>query len=161
MSRSRAPLFLGLTAAGGVGYYLYSAGGSPKVAQKQAEGVSRVPTPPSNQSIMASPAAHVLTCDPLLADAHKLSAKVKGELPGRGKEAEKRTEQYGAEAGAKFDSAVSKSQAEIAKAQAEAEAYAKDVKASTLKKVDEFDRKVETEAAKAKSGISSWFGGSK
>ncbi|KAK9415590.1 putative Calcofluor white hypersensitive protein [Seiridium unicorne] len=132
MSRSRAPLFLGLTAAGGVGYYLYSAGGSPKVAQKQAE-----------------------------ADAHKLSAKVKGELPGRGKEAEKRTEQYGAEAGAKFDSAVSKSQAEIAKAKAEAEAYAKDVKASTLKKVDEFDRKVETEAAKAKSGISSWFGSSK
>ncbi|KAK9774460.1 putative Calcofluor white hypersensitive protein [Seiridium cardinale] len=166
MSRSRAPLFLGLTAAGGVGYYLYSAGGSPKVAQKQAEACAVLsaqtsPTPPSNQIIMATPAAHMLTCDPLLADAHKLSAKVKGELPGRGKEAEKRTEQYGAEAGAKFDSAVSKSQAEIAKAKAEAEAYAKDVKANTLKKVDEFDRKVETEAAKAKSGISSWFGGSK
>jgi hypothetical protein len=28
-----------------------------------------------------------------------------------------------------------------------------------MKKVDEFDRKVEAEAAKAKSGISSWFGG--
>lgn len=36
--RSRAPLILGLTAAGGVGYYLYSAGGSPKVAQKKVEG---------------------------------------------------------------------------------------------------------------------------
>jgi hypothetical protein len=28
-----------------------------------------------------------------------------------------------------------------------------------MKKVDDFDRKVETEASKAKSGISSWFGG--
>lgn len=39
MSRSRLPLVLGLTAAGGVGYYLYSAGGDPKVAQRQAEGM--------------------------------------------------------------------------------------------------------------------------
>lgn len=31
---------LGLVAAGGVGYYLYSAGGDPKVAQKMAEGQS-------------------------------------------------------------------------------------------------------------------------
>ncbi|KAK6218236.1 Protein phosphatase 2C 2 [Pestalotiopsis sp. IQ-011] len=130
MSRSRAPLYLGLTAAGGVGYYLYSAGGSPSVAQKQAE-----------------------------ADAHKLSAKVKGELPGRGQEAEKKVEAYGKEAGQKFDNALQKSQAEIAKAKADAEAYAKDVKASTLKKVDEFDRKVETKAAEAKTGLSSWFGG--
>ncbi|KAF7536235.1 hypothetical protein G7054_g4708 [Neopestalotiopsis clavispora] len=130
MSRSRAPLVLGLTAAGGVGYYLYSAGGNPTVAQKQAE-----------------------------ADAHKLSAKVKSELPGRGQEAEAKAGQYGAEAGAKFDNALQKSQAEIAKAKADAEAYAKDVKNSTLKKVDEYDRKIEAKAAEAKSGISSWFGG--
>jgi len=38
--RSRAPLFIGLAAAGGVGYYLYSAGGSPKVAEKKFEGTS-------------------------------------------------------------------------------------------------------------------------
>lgn len=36
--KSRVPLALGLTAAGGVGYYLYSAGGSPKVAEKKFEG---------------------------------------------------------------------------------------------------------------------------
>ena len=40
MAKSKTPLMLGLTAAGGVGYYLYSAGGDPKVAQKQAEGMS-------------------------------------------------------------------------------------------------------------------------
>ncbi len=36
-TKSRIPLYLGLTAAGGVGYYLYSAGGNPKVAEKQFE----------------------------------------------------------------------------------------------------------------------------
>ncbi|KAH8670879.1 hypothetical protein BX600DRAFT_232304 [Xylariales sp. PMI_506] len=132
MSKSRTPLVVGLAAAGGVGYYLYSAGGSPKVAEKQAE-----------------------------ADAHKLSANIKSHLPGRGSEVQKDAEKFGAETGAKFDSAVHKTQAELAKAKADAEAYAKDVKNSTLKKVDELDRKVEAEAAKAKSGISSWFGGSK
>lgn len=37
MSRSRMPLILGLGAAGGVGYYLYTSGGKPKVAEKQFE----------------------------------------------------------------------------------------------------------------------------
>ncbi|OTB09152.1 hypothetical protein M426DRAFT_316445 [Hypoxylon sp. CI-4A] len=132
MSRSRAPLALGLTAVGGVGYYLYSAGGNTKVAKKQAQ-----------------------------ADADRVSAQFKSELPGRGDQAKKDAEKYGAEAGAKVDSAVSKTQAELQKAAAEAEAYAKDAKATALKKVDEFDKKVEAEASKAKSGVSSWFGGGK
>ncbi len=37
--KSRVPLFIGLAAAGGVGYYLYTAGGNPKVAEKQFEGM--------------------------------------------------------------------------------------------------------------------------
>ncbi|KAI0144174.1 hypothetical protein F4776DRAFT_462811 [Hypoxylon sp. NC0597] len=130
MSRSRLPLVIGLTAAGGVGYYLYSAGGDTKVAQKKAE-----------------------------ADAHRVSSQFKSELPGRGEQAKKDAEKYGAEAGAKVDNALGKTQAELQKAKNEAEAYAKDAKSAALKKVDEFDKKVETEASKAKSGISSWFGG--
>ncbi|KAI1350342.1 hypothetical protein F5Y01DRAFT_286530 [Xylaria sp. FL0043] len=130
MSRSRMPFILGGTAVAGLGYYLYTAGGDGKVAQKQAE-----------------------------ADAHKLSARFKSELPGRGKEAEKDAELLGRQAGAKVDHALSKTEAELAKAKAEAEAYSKSAKDATMKKVDEFDRKVETEASKAKSGISSWFGG--
>lgn len=47
MSRSRAPLILGLTAAGGVGYYLYGAGGNAKVAEKQFEGKQRSEPPES------------------------------------------------------------------------------------------------------------------
>ncbi|KAI1756074.1 hypothetical protein F4782DRAFT_320029 [Xylaria castorea] len=130
MSRTRMPLLLGGTAAAGIGYYLYTAGGDGKVAQKQAE-----------------------------ADAHKLSSKVKGELPGRGKEAEKDVQLFGKQAGAKVDSALSKTEAELSKAKAEAEAYTKNAKNATMNKIDEFDKKVETEASKAKSGISSWFGG--
>ncbi|KAI1806773.1 hypothetical protein F4811DRAFT_101271 [Daldinia bambusicola] len=129
-SKSRLPLALGLTAAGGIGYYLYSAGGNTKVAKKQAE-----------------------------ADAHKVSAQFKSELPGRGEQARKDAEKYGAEAGAKVDKTINKTEAELKKAANEAEAYAKEAKAAALKKVNEFDKKVETEASKAKSGVSSWFGG--
>jgi hypothetical protein len=48
---------------------------------------------------------------------------------------------------------------DLSKAKSEAEAYAKGAKADTLKKIDEMDRKVEEQAAKAKSWTSSWFGG--
>lgn len=41
-----------------------------------------------------------------LVDAHRLSSKIKSELPGRGKEVEKDAEKYGKQAGAKIDSAV-------------------------------------------------------
>ncbi|KAL7623471.1 hypothetical protein AAE478_007153 [Parahypoxylon ruwenzoriense] len=126
-SKSRLPLAVGLTAAGGIGYYLYRAGGETKITQKKAE-----------------------------TDTHG-----KSEPPGRVEEARKDAEKYGAQAGAKVDSAVNKTQAELQKAAADAEAYAKEARSSALKKVDEFDKKVEAEASKAKSGISSWFGGGK
>lgn len=100
MSR-RAVTVLGLAAAGGAGYYLYSAGGDPKVAQKMAEGMLGQ-TWHYRQLLTRS-----------AADASKASAKVKEEVnaaPGRGKEAEKRGEQYAHQAGAKLDSAVCHSQ---------------------------------------------------
>ncbi|KAK2616029.1 hypothetical protein N8I77_002748 [Diaporthe amygdali] len=130
MSRSRAPLLLGLTAAGGIGYYLYGAGGNPKVAEKQFE-----------------------------ADVHKASAKVKGELPGRGEQYEKEAQATGRQVGAKFDEALAKTQAELQKGKAEAAAYAKDAKSATIQEIDKFDKKVEEKASQAKSGVSSWFGG--
>ncbi|KAK0638806.1 hypothetical protein B0T16DRAFT_231758 [Cercophora newfieldiana] len=52
MARSRAPVLIATAAAGGIGYYLYTAGGSPKVAQKEFES-----------------------------DAHKAAAKIRGEVP--------------------------------------------------------------------------------
>lgn len=40
MSKSRMPLLIATAAAGGVGYYLYNAGGDPKVAEKKFESTS-------------------------------------------------------------------------------------------------------------------------
>ena len=56
-------------------------------------------------------------------------------------------------------SQVDKSRAELAKAEGKLDQYRKDATSATMKKIDEADRKVEEGASKAKSGISSWFGG--
>ncbi|CZR59737.1 uncharacterized protein PAC_09631 [Phialocephala subalpina] len=128
--KSNVGLYLGVAAAGGVGYYLYNAGGSPKVAEKQFE-----------------------------ADASKASAKVQEHLPGRGTQVQKEGEKWASQAGAKVDAAVEKSRAELAKAEGKFDAYRKDASAEAIKKIDEADKKIEEGAAKAKSGISSWFGG--
>ncbi|PBP19391.1 calcofluor white hypersensitive protein [Diplocarpon rosae] len=95
--KSRAPLFIGLAAAGGVGYYLYNAGGNPKVAEKQVE-----------------------------ADLSRASAKVKSEIPGRTQEAQKEAEKWASQAGAKVDSAVATSKAELAKAEGKFDQYRKE-----------------------------------
>ena len=48
---------------------------------------------------------------------------------------------------------------EVANAENKLEQYRKDASREAMKKIDAADRKVEEGAAKAKSGISSWFGG--
>lgn len=131
MSRSRMPLILGLGAAGGVGYYLYSAGGNAKAAEAKFES-----------------------------DGDRAAAKIKGKLPGDSPDAEKGFKNIGQEAGAKIDKALADADKEANKLKSNAESYAKDAKSETLKAIDKFDQKVEDGAAKAKSGISGWFGGS-
>ena len=115
-------------------------------------------------------------------DAHHVAAKIKGEVPQRTTDAESQGRKVGQEAGAKVDHAVSfpsfspsstpkqyrinadrvpqvdTVNRDISKAKSETEAYAKAAKADTLKKIDEFDRKVEDGAAKSKGYLSSWFG---
>ncbi|KAK4104185.1 hypothetical protein N658DRAFT_493682 [Parathielavia hyrcaniae] len=132
MSRSKAPMAVGLAAAGGIGYYLYSAGGSPRAAEKQFES-----------------------------DAHHMAAKIKGETPHRSTDLEHDGRKVGQEVGGKIDNAVETINRDMSKARSETESYAKAAKADALKKVDQFDRKVEEGAAKSKSYLSSWFGSSK
>jgi len=140
MSR-RGLTALGLVAAGGAGYYLYNAGGDPKVAQKQVE-----------------------------ADVHKASAKIQGEAVPRGKEAGARGEAFVRQAGDKFDQAAydAEKKFEANKKEAEKKLHegrkeAQDAAAKTSSKVnqeiDKFDKTVTEKASQAKSGISSWFGG--
>ncbi|KAK5070542.1 hypothetical protein LTR64_000213 [Lithohypha guttulata] len=151
MSR-RGLAVLGLAAAGGAGYYLYSAGGDPKAAEKHFE-----------------------------ADAHKASAKIRGELPGRGKEVEKRGEAYLNQAESQVNQAAADTRRKLEQGKAEAEKQWQQGKADVEKKyaegkkeagdllhrtereinkgIDTFDKTVEKKAAEAKSGLSSWFGG--
>ncbi|KAM0264435.1 hypothetical protein ACHAQJ_000626 [Trichoderma viride] len=131
MSRSRMPLVLGLGAAGGIGYYLFSAGGNAKAAENKFES-----------------------------DVDRAAAKIKGKLPGDSPNAEKEFKNYGKDAGAKLDKAWADADREASKLKSNAESYAKDAKSEALKAVDKFDKKVEDGAAKAKSGVSGWFGGS-
>jgi len=132
------PVYLTLGAAGGIGYYLYSAGGSPKVAEKQFES-----------------------------DIHRAAAKAKSELPHRGANAEAQAKNYGQEAGAKIDSTIAAMRDEASQAKSKAESYAKGLQADAAKqvekaagKVQQGAGKVDDGAEKAKTGsISSWFGG--
>ncbi|GIZ42200.1 hypothetical protein CBER1_02568 [Cercospora berteroae] len=138
---NRAVTILGGTVLAGAGYYLYTAGGDPKVAQKQVE-----------------------------ADAAKASREVKSHLPGSTKEAKKDAELYGEQAQSKFNQLVRDGKQEASKVDAKLEEYrkdaqstlnsaAKDAQANANKAIDQFDQKVTEGASKAKSGISSWFGG--
>ncbi|KAK3903946.1 hypothetical protein C8A05DRAFT_32283 [Staphylotrichum tortipilum] len=99
MSRSRATLAIGLAAAGGVGYYLYSAGGSPSAAGKKFES-----------------------------DAYHVADKVSAEAEQKGRQVDAKAEA--------FNKNVSKAKGEV----------------------DAAARKVEEDAAKGKSYLSSWFG---
>jgi len=132
------PVYLTLGAAGGIGYYLYSAGGSPKVAEKQFES-----------------------------DMHRAAAKVKSELPYGGANAEAKGKNYGQEAGAKVDNAIGAVRNEASQARSKVEGYAKGVQADATKQfqkaagtVEEAAGSVADSADKTKNrGTSSWFGG--
>ncbi|RCI09274.1 hypothetical protein L249_1539 [Ophiocordyceps polyrhachis-furcata BCC 54312] len=132
MSRSRMPLILGTAAIGGIGYYLYNAGGNAKVAEDKFQN-----------------------------DVHRASANIKSQLPttSSSDKTEKDLRRYGSDAGAKIDDALAEADKQASKIKSNAEAYARDIRAEANKSIDKFDSKVEEGAAKAKSGVSSWFGG--
>ncbi|KAF2435705.1 hypothetical protein EJ08DRAFT_656073 [Tothia fuscella] len=129
---------VGVAAIGG--YYLYQAGGSPKVAEKQFEH-----------------------------DAAKLTNKARGgDATGYGKEAKTGAQLSAAEAGKQFDSvaqqakdATSKVDSKLenyrATAEAKLDATRKEVSKDLTVAVDNFDKNVEKTAAKTKSWLSGWF----
>ncbi|KAF2861360.1 hypothetical protein K470DRAFT_299297 [Piedraia hortae CBS 480.64] len=143
MSSARFWQVTGLAAAGGVGYYLYQSGGSAKGAEKRAE-----------------------------ADAAKLSREVKGHLPGAGKEAQKQGEVFAADAGRKLDDVVASAKDGVSNIDRKLEQYRREAEKNIDGKmkeaqdkansaIDQFDKRVTDGARQAKSGVSSWFGGSK
>lgn len=101
-ARSRLPLIATLALGGAGGYYLYNAGGRPKVAEKQFERMF---------SIAAQTLSPLITC---IDDAARLSSKVRSEFPGKEKEVKteaklygEQAKQYGEQIGDKVDETVS------------------------------------------------------
>jgi len=126
---------------GGAGYYLYSAGGNPRVAEKKFEH-----------------------------DAASASSSIKSHIPGVGKEAKTQAKLTAEEAGAKIDHATNalrdtthKVDAKLENYRAGAEKkideYRRETGAKLSSAVDKFDHSVEKGAAQSKSWISGWFGG--
>lgn len=130
----------GLATFGGVSYYIWSAGGDPKLAEKKFEH-----------------------------DAATAARKLKGEFPGREKEAKKAGEEGYEAIRAKAQDLSDQAKAEAERAEQKFEAYRKDA-AQKLEEsrqeagknlnqaVDKFDKTVTEGATKSKSWISSWFG---
>ena len=109
MAARRAPLILGLTLAGAGGYYLYTAGGDPKVAQKKIERESAIPQRLSlsfslGRCVVGNTRAGRLIESSLVYpdDAHAVSP-----FSTKGKEVQKSTEEFAAKAGSKLDQIVS------------------------------------------------------
>ncbi|KAF6229715.1 hypothetical protein HO173_011362 [Letharia columbiana] len=146
----RRIVYVGLPVAAIGGYYLYAAGGEPKVAQKKAEH-----------------------------DAESAKASLKGQNIS-GAEAKKQGEEWAQIAGSKIDHTVDDVRNKVHDADktisakvSEAEAKFEKLKNNTASQfdkskndtkkefnqsIDNFDKTVERKTAEAKSGISSWFG---
>ncbi|KAM0705880.1 hypothetical protein Q7P35_007240 [Cladosporium inversicolor] len=140
---SRALKIGGTVAAVGAGYYFYQAGGDPKAAQKRFE-----------------------------ADAAKLQHAGKNDASSKGTEIRKDAEVFAADAGKEVDRLAAQARDGTHKVDQKLEEYRQKAEKnidSTIQKtgtelnkaVDAFDKNVGQGAEKAKSGISSWLGGSK
>ncbi|RPB02480.1 hypothetical protein L873DRAFT_405701 [Choiromyces venosus 120613-1] len=128
--KNRLPVYIGTAVAAIAAYYFYNAGGDPTVARKEMKH-----------------------------DASRASASIRDELPGRGKETKAGAEEAMARAGSNIDSTVRDGKSRIAEGQHKLEETKDKTGKAIMGKIDEADLKVENEASKAKSGISSWFGG--
>jgi len=122
-------------------WYLYKAGGDPKLAEKTFEK-----------------------------DAASATASVKSHLPGTEKELKEDAKVTGAKLGKAYDDAVSSAKTTTHKVDAKLESYRadagkkleeyrKETGGQLTKAVDKFDESVEKGAAQSKSWISGWFGG--
>ncbi|KAF2657103.1 hypothetical protein K491DRAFT_714833 [Lophiostoma macrostomum CBS 122681] len=132
---------VGVGAAGIGGYYLYSAGGNPKLAEKQLEH-----------------------------DAATAARKVKGDFPGQDKEAKKageegleaikaKADQLGQEFKHQGDVADKRLSQATSDAQKRLAETRQEVGQKVDKAADQFDKKVHEGVSQSKSWLGSWFGG--
>ncbi|KAL1600614.1 hypothetical protein SLS60_007000 [Paraconiothyrium brasiliense] len=137
MAGRQVGTFAAVAGLGGVGYYLYSAGGDPKLAEKKLER-----------------------------DAAEAARKVKGDFPGQDKEAKKAAEEKYEAARAKGQALANDAKAEAAKAEAELQKYSaeakkkfEDLRQETGREVNAAANKFDKEVAEGINKSKGWFGG--
>ncbi|GIJ87606.1 hypothetical protein Asppvi_006516 [Aspergillus pseudoviridinutans] len=142
MSKNRTPMYLGLGAAGLVGYYLYRAGGSPQVAKKEMEidaHKARAKIPRGSEAARAGEEFGKeanATVDEAINNA-RTKAKADERIPEIAQDGKRKIDQLRYQAADKVRAGVDE----------------------VDKKVDQFDRTVEKKAGEAKGTLSGWFGG--
>ncbi|KAJ9641112.1 hypothetical protein H2201_007964 [Coniosporium apollinis] len=139
MSSNRGLVIGGTAVAGGIGYYLYRAGGNPKVAEREAE---------RDLTKLTSRGGAASTKDEAKAE-FKLHAEEVGQKLDSALEKAKAETQ-------KFDAKVENY---LATAEKKVDEYTKEAGKELHTAVDTFDKKVAETAAKSKGYFSSWFGG--
>ncbi|KAK4230240.1 hypothetical protein QBC38DRAFT_496771 [Podospora fimiseda] len=154
MPYRRAPIALGAAAAGGIGYYLYSAGGNPRVAERKFEADAHRASSKLKESIPPPHDASSYRSSNYDSQSPISSSRSSSSSIRTDESAEQKGARVGQQVGGKIDSAVN----DLSKAKQDTESYAKQTKAEALRKIDDFDRTVEEKAAKSKSYLSGWFG---
>ncbi|EAW09557.1 uncharacterized protein ACLA_037640 [Aspergillus clavatus NRRL 1] len=140
MSKSRAPMYLGLAAAGGLGYYMYRAGGDPQIAKKKMEidahrASAKIPRGSQAERVGESFGKEASQLDEATSNA-RTKGKADERIPEIAQEGLYKIDQLRHEAATKVRAGVDE----------------------VDKKVDQFDRTVEKKAAEAKGTLSGWFG---
>ncbi|KAF2125932.1 hypothetical protein P153DRAFT_425690 [Dothidotthia symphoricarpi CBS 119687] len=148
MAGKQVATFGGIAAVGAGAYYLYSAGGDPKLAEKKMEH-----------------------------DAATAARKARGQMPGAQHEAKKAGEEGYETVRATAQQYAEKAKSQAKDAEVKLDAYSadarkkyEDAKVEAARDfqqgkhefnaaVDKFDQKVLQDAAKTKSWFGSWFGG--
>ncbi|KAJ5748916.1 uncharacterized protein N7511_010612 [Penicillium nucicola] len=141
MSKSRMPLFLCAGGAGAVGYYLYSAGGDPKVAgdKMKIDAEKAREKLPGNENAEKFGKDFGKDAGAKIDDAIA-TARAKGEkIPDWAQEGKDKLDGLRDDAKSRLSAGLDK----------------------VNNSVDQADRTVEQKAAEAKGTVSGWFGGKK
>ncbi|PWW72414.1 hypothetical protein C7212DRAFT_338601 [Tuber magnatum] len=128
--KNRLPVYIGVGVAAIAAYYFYNAGGDAAVAGEK-----------------------------LKQDASRASTSIRDELPGRGTENKVSAEASKRRTDSSIDPTVDDGKSRIAEGQHKLEETKDKTGKAIMSNIDKADLKIESEASKAKRGISSWFGG--
>ncbi|KAJ4337973.1 hypothetical protein N0V87_004321 [Didymella glomerata] len=181
MAGRRFATFGGLAAVGGATYYLYSAGGDAKLAEKKFEhdaanatrrvrgdfpGQDKEAKKAGEEGYEAVRATAQDYANRASAEAKKAEADLRAytqqaqnKAQAYSAEAQNKAQEYSAEAQAKYNKMSVEAKKKWDEARAQGQEFTRETSKDFNAAVDRFDREVTKDAAQAKSWLGSWFGG--